>query len=255
MVSREPVLLIVAADRRELAGIARLASSGVNPRAASGLETVDLSIEWSRIGRLGARIVVLAANGAGRTNAARAVRNASEKLAIAGVVSTGLCGGLAPALAPGAVVVADRVISLAPAAALGALRPRRAEQGARAVAGVANGPVLTVDYVVQSAEEKQRLRSTGAVAVEMEAAGVAAEAQKRGLPFFCIKVVSDAAEESFGIDYNRARRPDGRFSTARIAGQAGLSPAHWRELLGWRRRIAAGAEALGEFFRGAEFEG
>jgi hypothetical protein len=88
----------------------------------------------------------------------------------------------------------------------------------------------------------------------MEAAGVAAEAQKRGLPFFCIKVVSDSADESFCIDYNRARRADGRFSSARLVAQAGLNPARWKELLGWRRRVAAGANALGEFFREAEFE-
>jgi hypothetical protein len=111
-----------------------------------------------------------------------------------------------------------------------------------------------VDYLAQSAGEKGRLHATGAVAVEMEAAGVASEAQKHGVPFYCVRVVSDTAAETFCLDYNRARRLDGRFSSVRLIAQAGFAPARWRELLGWRLRLAAGAERLGEFFRGCEFE-
>ena len=258
MVSREPVLLIVAADRRELGGIARLASGETRARLGGGrervgLEPVELGLEWARLGRLREWKAVLAANGAGRTNAAQVVQKVAGEFAIGGVVSTGLCGGLAPEIECGAVVVADRVISLSPAVEFAALRPRNTAQTALG-AQLRSGAVLTVDYVVQSSGEKQLLHATGAVAVEMEAAGVAGEAQRRDLPFFCIKAVSDSVGESFRLDYNRARRADGRFSSARLVGQAGLNPGHWQELIGWRRRVAAGAHALGEFFREAEFE-
>ncbi len=235
MVSTERVLLIVAADRRELAGIAR---------RSSGLRPLDLGIAWAKAGNLGRQPIVLAANGPGRVNAAKAVESACARIPVAGVVSSGLCGALAPPLVPGNAVVASRVLSMEPPLEFPACQPLGSE---------ASGAVLTVDRVVQTAEEKARLRSTGAVAVEMEAAGVAAEAQKRGLAFFCIRVVSDGAEQSFRIDYNRARLPDGRFSIGRIVAQAGLDPGRWKELLDWWQAARRGSEKLGELFANLEF--
>ena len=237
MVSREPVLLIVAADRRELAGIGR---------KLHGLAAVDWGLRWARQGMLGARPVVLAANGAGRRNAARAVEIACGRCSVGAVVSAGLCGALDPALGLGQLVIADRVVSLDPPAEFAARWPGGAQ--------VARSLVLTVDHLVQPAEEKSRLRSTGAVAVEMEAAGVAAEAEKQGLPFFCVRAVSDGAGESFEIDYDRARLAGGGFSVPRLLVQAGVKLARWQELLEWRRRIQQGAAALGDFLGSLELE-
>jgi len=39
----------------------------------------------------------------------------------------------------------------------------------------------------------------------MEAAAVAARSKRAGLPFCCIKVISDVASESFGLDLNKMR--------------------------------------------------
>lgn len=230
--------MIVAAERQELAGLLR---------RASGLQPLELGLRWCRRATLGARPVVLAANGAGRLNAAQVVKNACEELPIRGVVSTGWCGGLDSALWTGQVVVADRVVSLEPPAEFAAQWPGCSRK-------VARGVVLTVDAMVQTAEQKRALGSMGAVAVEMEAAGVAAQAQKRDLPFFCVRAVSDAAATTFRIDYNRARRADGRFSAARVVAQAGLVPERWKELLGLWRAAKSAAEALGEFFESCRFE-
>ncbi|MBI3694422.1 MAG: hypothetical protein HY238_06245 [Acidobacteria bacterium] len=230
-------MLIVAADRRELAGL---------ERKLNGLAAVDWGLRWARQGRLGVRPVVIVANGAGRRNAARAVEIACGRCSVGAVVSTGLCGALDPALAVGQLVIADRVVSLDPPAEFPARWPGRTQ--------AAGSPVLTVDRLVQTAEEKGRLRSTGAVVVEMEAAGVAVEAQRRGLPFFCVRVVSDGAGESFEIDYDRARLAGGGFSVPRLAAQAGVNPARWKELLGWRRRIERGATVLGDALGSLQFE-
>ena len=221
MVSSEPVLLIVAADRREL-----------------------VALNGAR--RLGTVPVALAAAGVGRLHAARAVREAAGKQALAGVVSAGWCGALDPALRIGDIVVADRVLSLDPP---DTFETRRPDGDPSAV-----GPVITVDHFVGAAQEKRRLRGSGAIAVEMEAAGAAEEARRLGVPFYCIRAVSDAAETSFRLDFNRALRPaDGRFSAARIVAMAGLDPARWRELLALRRATITAAEALGRFLNRCEF--
>ncbi len=227
---------MVAADPREFAGLL--------PRLDAA-QAAQLSLRWSVQGRLERTPVLLAAHGAGRANAALAVERACGRYPVRAVVSAGWCGALDQALELGEVVVASRVLSLTPRQDFPASAP-----GGAAIAG----PVLTVDRFVQTREEKAALRSTGAVAVEMEAAGVAAEAQKRKLPFFCVRVVSDVAGESFDIDFNRARLADGRFSILRVLLEAGASPARWRELreLGRRDRLASGA--LGECLERYEFQ-
>jgi len=141
---------------------------------------------------------------------------------------------------------------LAPLADLG-----RPDQGARRSPGgppyIYTGPVLTVNRFITTAEEKHLLRATGAIAVEMEAAAVAAEAARLDLPFFCIRTVSDPAGQTFSIDFNQSRRPDGTFSTPRIAAQAALSPAGWRELIRMGRAAHHSAQALGEFLGSCRF--
>ena len=229
---------MVAADRRELEPLAR---------RLGGAQAPDLGVPWSRMGRLNGRTVLLVANGAGRKRAAEAVEKACAQATVAGVVSAGWCGALDPALEPGGIVVADRVVSLEPVEGFAARVPGGAKAFSR-------GAVLTANRVVLTAAEKSELRLSGAVAVEMEAAGVAAQAAGRGLPFYCVRAVSDGAAQSFGIDFNRAWLPDGRFSTARVLAQAGVSPARWRELLGLRRNSRIAAAALGDALRSLEFE-
>jgi hypothetical protein len=78
----------------------------------------------------------------------------------------------------------------------------------------------------------------------MEAAAIAQQAAQRGLPFYCVRAISDKAATNFGIDFNAARRSDGTFSGWRIVRQAGLSPERWRELLALRRDAQKAAETL-----------
>ena len=119
---------------------------------------------------------------------------------------------------------------------------------------LAQGRLLTVDEVVQTARGKSELRLLGAHAVEMEASAVAAEAAARELPFFCVRVVSDEAETSFPIDFNRARRPDGTFSGWRVLAQAMTRPSCWQALGRLKADSERAAAALAEFFRGAKFD-
>src|SRR5438874_991555 len=81
-----------------------------------------------------------------------------------------------------------------------------------------------------------------------EAAGVAAKATELGAPFYCLRSVTDLADESFGLDFNAALRPDGRFDTMRLIAASCRRPLSLLpELLrlGVRCRIAS--RTLGEF--------
>src|SRR5581483_2441652 len=80
----------------------------------------------------------------------------------------------------------------------------------------AAGPLLSQNCIANDAAQKKALSTAGAIAVDMEASGVAARAQRAGLPFACIKVVSDRADESFPFDLNRMRTPEGRIARGKI---------------------------------------
>src|SRR6185503_18575857 len=99
-----------------------------------------------------------------------------------GMLSTGWCGGLDPTLQVGDIVVADRVISEDPPATYPAQPPHAPSRDRK-------GAVLTVNRFITTAEEKHLLRATGAIAVDMEAAAVGAEAARLAVPFFCIRTV------------------------------------------------------------------
>jgi nucleoside phosphorylase len=158
------------------------------------------------------------------------------------IVSTGFCGALVDEYAVADIVAATTV--------LGAGR----EFPARTVEAPHRGPIVSIDHVAQSAEEKRKLCRTGACAVEMEAAAVAAGAIELALPFYCVRVVTDLAHESMVNDFNRALRGDGYLDTMIILRGALRRPAsRVPELLRLRRRCVRAAEALGEFFAGCRF--
>jgi nucleoside phosphorylase len=114
--------------------------------------------------------------------------------------------------------------------------------------------VCSIDRVAQTAEEKLRLRAGGAMVVEMEAAGVAARAQARGLPFFCVKVVTDLAGETMANDFNAALRADGHFDTMVVLREALRRPlVRVPELCRLRQRSVRAACVLGDFIADCRF--
>ena len=126
------------------------------------------------------------------------------------MVSYGFCGALDPALAVNDIVIGSEVLGGA-MGTLTCLVPRRPT-------GVPTPQkIASTDRVVQSAIEKALLFQSGAAAVEMEAAGVASYAQERSIPFYCMRVVTDAANEDLPLDFNRVRDSEGRFSRFKIS--------------------------------------
>jgi nucleoside phosphorylase len=84
---------------------------------------------------------------------------------------------------------------------------------------------------VADAAEKQRLAATYSAAMaDMEAAAVARLAQMRGIPFYCVKGISDGYSDHLP-DFNRFISADGRFQLARFVIFAVLRPWHWPALI------------------------
>ena len=224
-------LLIVASDPREFSGLLAR-SKGARPER--------LPVQWARSAKLGGHDLLLAANGVGATRAGAAVDAAARWFHPEAVISTGFCGALDDSLAIADIVVADCV----------------AGDGRRYPAMPVTGPpfhsgtVCSIDHVARTAEEKYRLHSSsGACAGEMEAAGVASRAGALGLPFYCVKAVTDLAGETMANDFNLALRNNGHFDTIFLLGRALRRPTVCLpELLRLRKRSIRAARTLGDFF-------
>ena len=235
-------LLYVASEASELKPVAAM---------LTGLRKLRWPVDYAFEGILEGRRIMLAANGAGPKLAARAVETAIRAVMVAelsssrleAVISTGYCGALDPNLRECQIVVATRVLDCA----------SKESFDCAAVASdavFASGLVVSQDRVAMNAAEKQQLCEHEALAVDMESAGVAARAKAAGLPFLCIKVVSDRADEGFRLDFNRMRSSEGRMARGKIGLHAVTHPKLLPELLRLRRRTGDAAKALGNFLVG-----
>jgi len=229
------VILVLAADRFELRGLCDIKVLGRNPGGIEG----DLSGKKTRF----------VANGPGIENASAAVEEVCRAETPSAIVSVGYVGALDPALEVGQIFVARQVMRLDSALKYSVETPAFSDPGS-----VAQGTLLTIDRVAQTQEEKRVLRESGADAVDMEAYAVAEEAERRAVPFYCVRVVSDRADTDFAIDFNRARKSDGTFSGWGIVAQAGLSPRRWKQLLGLKRDADLASKRLAEFLNSCRFD-
>jgi adenosylhomocysteine nucleosidase len=237
-------ILYVASDAAELKPLAGL---------LTGLRKLNWPIDYAYEGILDGRRILLAANGAGPKLAGHAVEVAIRAVTAAdlssskleAVVSTGWCGGLDPALQQKQIFIATEVLDLAAKERYACAQVEGAEASSQTVL---SGLLVSQDRVAGTAAEKSRLWTDwGAAAVEMEAAGVAARSKRAGLPFCCIKVVSDRAEESFALDMNAMRTGEGRIARGKIMIYAAAHISVLPELFRLKRRSEEAAEALGEF--------
>jgi adenosylhomocysteine nucleosidase len=233
-------ILYVASEAAELEPMAGL---------LTGVRKLKWPLAYAYEGLWEGRRMLLAANGAGPKLATRAVEIAIRAItsaelsssALEAVVSTGFCGALDPALREFQIVLAGQVLDWTNKERYDCVQ---ITDGAAAVPGL----LVSQDRIAIDAEEKHRLRDgSGAVAVEMEAAGVATRVKRAGLPFCCIKVVLDRADESFAIDWNRMRNKEGRIARGKIMIHAVTRPTLIPELFRLKRRSEEAARVLGEF--------
>ena len=155
---------------------------------------------------------------------------------LTGIISTGLCGALDPVLRVGDIVVSG-------------------DTPLESSAKFARGKIHTADHVVVTSGDKRALRNqSGAIAVDMEAATVEKTAAAWGLPYFCIRAVSDTADDTLPLDFNRYRNVRGDFSRGRIALAAMARPfTVMQQLMEFDRNCRRAADALGEFLAHSRF--
>jgi adenosylhomocysteine nucleosidase len=226
-------LAFVAAESREFAGLLR------HIELASKL---DWPVSFARMAWLKGNAILLVANGPGPKLAARAVNTAREREKVEGLISIGFCGALDPTLAPCDIFIATEVLgagtSLMPAGLGRAYK---------------TGKLLSIDRVASTVAEKSELRKCGADAVEMEAGAVAERAEHFNIPFYAIRVVTDAADESLPLDFNQMRDVEGRFDRVKILAAAWRRPGIFPALLKLNRRCNAAAHILGDFIADTRF--
>ena len=230
-------LVVVAAEKAEL--------SGILARCAK-VRITDWNIRFGRSAEWKGCRLLLAANGPGPALSGAAMDEiGTEK--VDAIISTGICGALDPALQVNAIFVATRVMGESGEPSFAASLPSTSRR-------FESGVLISADRFVGTVAEKAKLRALGAGAVEMEALAIASRAASKGIPFFCIRAVSDIATDGFDIDFNRMRDAAGRFQLPRIALHAMARPARrFPELLKLKRNSESAAKALGEFFDDCRF--
>lgn len=175
------------------------------------------------------------------------------------VIGTGVAGALAPGMAPGDIVVADRIVTASAEGApaephvIVSEQARTHLEGRLRSAGLdfSRGALLTSHRVLASTEAKRLAHEqSGAIAVDMESAAIAAETERRSMPFVVVRTVMDAAEhEVFGADLADEH---GRVSALSATGYLARNPSAIAQLPRMMRNlgratlsIADAIEALG----------
>ncbi len=234
----DPALLIVAAEKREVAGLLK---------HSKAVKKLSWGVDFASAGELNGRRILVVANGAGPVLAAEAVEEARRREEFSAIVSTGFCGALDPALAIGDILVALAVVD----GEGGKMYPTRSPIST----GVHSaGNIISVNRVAGTVNSKRELRDRGGNGVEMEAAGVALAATRLGVPFYCIRSVSDLAGEEFAVDFNAVRDVNGRFQVSRIIAAALRKPlTSFPALMRLAGNARIAARSLGDFFADCRF--
>lgn len=167
------------------------------PLALGGLQGFRAEIAGKQFAVVG--------HGIGHRRAAETARRAFDLMPGAElVIGTGVVGALSSGLRPGDLVLSERVLTLDADGRIDEQVTVVDEAHLRTVsrsltrAGIAysTGAILTSHRVLVTGAEKRSAKEvTGAIAVDMETAAIAAEAAAHGLPFVAIRAVLDEVDD------------------------------------------------------------
>jgi adenosylhomocysteine nucleosidase len=174
--------------------------------------------------------------GMGKAAAERACAIAMREAPLNTLVSLGWAGALSCGLQPGDAYVVNEVVDGASGEAFPTQSPAR--QG--------NAPpfkLVTIDHVALAVEKKRLGQSYQAVLVDMEAVTVARFARSQGIPFYCLKAVSDTATEVLP-DFSRYTDTQGQLQLAALLAHVAIRPRYWPGLARIGKNGRKGAYAM-----------
>ncbi|HXR37710.1 MAG TPA: hypothetical protein VN776_01380 [Terracidiphilus sp.] len=176
---------------------------------------------------------VAACGGAGVDAAARAFAEVVRDGSVDEAMSIGWAGALIPELETGRAYRASGVID--------------ARTGERFRVAIWSGErwLLTSPIVADESEKRRLAAAYKAELVDMEASAIARLALMRGIPFYCIKGVSDGFTDRLP-DFNRFIRPDGRFDLTRMVLFSILRPWYWPCLVRMGENSRKASQSIGE---------
>jgi nucleoside phosphorylase len=169
-------------------------------------------------------------------------RDAADGVRARLFAACGCAGGLEPGLRAGDVVVASSVVVLdahggqterLPAAAAGL----GAWAAARAVP-IRVGALASTPVVLSTGRAKAAAAATGALAVEMESAGIVAVARAQAAPFVGLRVVLDTAGDPLPLGGSAVDETTGELRPVRALAAAAVRPQQWRAIARLARQQA-----------------
>jgi len=163
------------------------------------------------------------------------------------LISAGTCGGLSPDLRPGALVVPSIVACLgAPGLSVTAGWHARVAGALRDEFVVVTGTLVTTHRVLQTGADKQRVyRDTGAIAVDMESADLAAAAARLCIPFLALRVVIDAQTETIPAGIAAGVDRLGNVNPPALLRSVAMRPAELPALIRLAFRLGSANRLLG----------
>jgi adenosylhomocysteine nucleosidase len=160
------------------------------------------------------------------------------------LVSFGIAGGLAPHLRPGDVILSGEVIG-GDRRWVSDPRFHRQLTGLARHIGAVEGPVLGAADILATEEDKaQAWLDTGALAVDLESAIVAATAEAAGIPFLVLRTIADPATRKLPPAALIPLAVDGTPAVIRVLGEVLRRPRQIAALFGLARETRQALTAL-----------
>ena len=176
---------------------------------------------------------IAACAGAGLDAATRAFAAVEDGGPVDLLLSVGWAGALTPECKAGAAYNVAGVIDV------------RTGERLLCDAGAGNRWLATSPKVADETEKRRLAATYAASLVDMEAVAVARLAAMRGIPFYCIKGVSDGFDEKLP-DLNRFLSPNGQFQTSRFVLYALVRPWYWPALVRMGENSRRASQSIAE---------
>ncbi len=175
------------------------------------------------------------------------------------LLGLGISGGLSPELKAGDLVLASAVMD--EGGEIHGLDKGAVEFASKALdnngISVRQGPIISTEKpLLDGSAKKKFYQKTGALAIDMESAGLASVAAKKGVPFFIMRAVSDEAGEAVSPELYACL--DEKFGVVRpgqLLGNCIRRPAMVKEMMRLRRSYNLALSNLGRGWRVLEKAG